>query len=172
MGDEAPRDSGGGFLKSASTLCELTQKVAELETISRHAARATFRVLKGDVVLMRATGPLTATTIYEFGFRMHELYGAQAVGWIFDYRGALIAASDHDLDRLTRVRHPDSLRRPGAFVIHPDMEASSRAQSVRMALLGFPRRVFLRVDQAAEYVRVEAALRRALLDAPSPPEAP
>jgi hypothetical protein len=98
------------------------------------------------------TGPLTAATIYEFGGCLQLAHGADALGWLFDYRDAVVVAGAAHLERLAQAPHPDPQRRPGAFVVTPAVEAVAKAQSVRMAMLGYPRRVFLNQDDAHLWV--------------------
>lgn len=131
-----------------------------LGPFSRQSAKAAIRELSGGVFMMRMTGALTVEAVDEFGRQLNAAHGREAVGWVFDYRHAALIATDDDLARLSRVPHPDALMRPAAFVCPAHLEPVLRRQAIRMASMGYPRRVFLTVPNALAYVRSEAALQR------------
>lgn len=128
------------------------QPSPSLNPVSRLSARATFRDLTNGVVLMRMTGPLTVEVISEFCGRLNARSGHAAVGWIFDYRAAVLMATEADLERLVQTSHPDRRRRPGAFIVSGDYVRVFQGQALRMARLGFKRRCFDTVERAHEWV--------------------
>ena len=119
----------------------------------RHSVGAVMHALPGGIVVLRLTGALTVEAIDEFGKQLHARHGATAAGYLLDYRTAVILATDDDLARLARTPHPDPIRRPAAFVVHPSAEERIRRQCLRMARLGFPRRYFFDLRTARDWVR-------------------
>ena len=105
---------------------------------------------------MRLTGPVTIAAVIEFNLQVVREY-PHAIGWVYDYRRALLVASDVDLTNLSQTRHPDPDRRPAAFVVTPEIEPAIRRQAVRMARRGFDRRVFFDQDEAHDWVLWMAA---------------
>ena len=135
-----------------------------VEPVYRHSVGAVMHALPGGIVVLRLTGALTVEAIDEFGKRLHAAHGATASGYLLDYRTAVILATDDDLTRLSQTAHPDPLKRPAAFIVHPSAAQSIKDQCLRMALLGFPRRYFFEIRPAWEWVSQEARRRRTRID--------
>lgn len=128
-------------------------------TIRRHSAAAHIEFMPGEVLHLRMTGPVTAATLAAFAAGVCDRYGDLLLtGFVFDYRGVVLAASNDDLAQLLGGLAANSpLRRPAAFVTGPASESVLRLQAERMAAAGFYRRAFETVARGHAWVLKIAA---------------
>lgn len=123
-------------------------------TMRRHSAAAHIEFMPGEVLHLRMTGPVTAAALAAFAAGVCDRYGDLLLtGYVFDYRGAVVAASNDDLAGLLEdVADNSPLRRPAAFVTGPASEAIFQLQAERMAAVGFYRRAFETVSRGHAWV--------------------
>jgi hypothetical protein len=130
------------------------------EVVRRHSAAATFKWLPGRVVQLRMVGPLTAGALTHFAQAATESHGYSARGFVLDYRGAVIIATDDELSAIcNNVPDNSRLRLPGAFVGNLGATETLENHARRMALAGFDRRTFIDVETAHRWVVGMATMR-------------
>lgn len=102
-----------------------------------------MRMVDGDILLLRMSGPLTAPVLGGFAADAIKEHGRRARGFILDYRPAVIVATVDDLGRmLTKVPDDSPLRRPGAFVCSRHQVETLRPHAQRLAANGLWRKTF------------------------------
>lgn len=132
--------------------------VTERRRITHLSAAAAFRLVDG-LVQMEMTGPLSAATMARFAAEAVQAHGDKIAGWLLDYRKALLIAGPAELAGLPRRTPADSpVRRPGAFVCHPETVEPFRAHAFRLSLAGLQRKVFSDTNAAEAYVRGVSAV--------------
>ena len=110
-------------------------------------------MVDGEILLLRMSGPLTASTLAGFAADAVESHGHRAKGFILDYRPGVIVATADELGRmLASVPEASPLRRPGAFVGDPGKISTLRVHALRMAKAGFRRRVFIDTLTAHDWI--------------------
>lgn len=123
-----------------------------LVQFSRLACRASFQVLSGNVILIRATGPISCSAVQDIGRAVNEKFGQSARGWVFDYSRAVLTATDAELRQLTATAYFDAWKRPAAYVGNPEAMPQLQEQALRLARKGFDRRCFDTVERAHEWI--------------------
>ena len=125
----------------------------------RHSATVSMQMLPGRVLSLKMAGPLTAAALSSFAADAVRMYGAEAIGFVLDYRRGVIVAGAEDLGAMLMDVSDDSpLRRPGAFVGQAGALDTLREHAFRMARQDFPRRVFTTPERAHAWVLKAVAL--------------
>lgn len=117
-----------------------------------HSAAATFEMLPGSVLLVKATGPVSSQAMWTFSAPSEPELRGLVRARLLDYSGAIILATGDELAALANGPAFDTARRPAAFVAPLGTFDLLRWQSVRMAARGFDRRAFIDAGSAYEWL--------------------